>query len=115
MGVRKKALAAVFAALLAVPTIGVASASADWFNWYNGVCGSGCIRDEGINHHTYATENYSTGVGPCVGVSNNYYICDNLLQWTSIYESGYALGRPEGGNIDRVSHYIHLWWCSGAC
>src|SRR4051812_12306854 len=103
----------LIAALLALPTIGVSAAGATWFNWYNGVVGSGGMRAEGINHNTYATQNIQTGIWPCTGVSDNYYYCTGNN--TSIAVFGYALGDPLGGNNDTNSHYDHLWWCNGSC
>lgn len=113
MIVKTRFTTALVAALLALPVMGVSLASATWFNWYNGVVGSGGQRAEGVNHHTYATENDQTGIWPCTGVSDNYYYCSGNSN--SIRYTGYALGDPLGGNNDTNSHYDHLWWCSGSC
>jgi hypothetical protein len=112
VSVTRRLSAALLAVLLCLAVIGTSTASATWFNWYNGVVGPGGMRFEGINHNTYATENDQTGPNPCTGVDPVYLIC---TAGTPVAHFGYALGDPDGGNHDAVSHYDHLWWCNGSC
>ena len=111
---RRKLLAALAAALMAVPVVGTGEASASWFNWFNGVLSAGQRKYEGVAHHTYATEADSTGPSPCTGVTGNYFICNNN-GGHDVLVNGYALGDPNGADHDNNAHYYHLWWCSGSC
>lgn len=105
---------AVVAGCLGLSLFGVTGASATWFNWYNGVVGAKTTRFEGHQHNTYGTENLQTGPYACTGVTFQYYICSGGAS-NSMTIRGYALGEPDGGNDDNVSHYDHLWWCNGSC
>jgi hypothetical protein len=114
MGLRKRFLASLAAALLAVPVVGTSAASATWFNWWNGQLGGGQEKYEGINHHTYATENYQTGPNACTSVAFIYFKCSGSGYSITWYQ--YAVGDPGGANFDGYNtHYDHLWWCSGSC
>jgi hypothetical protein len=107
---------ALVGACVALAVAGAGSASATWFNWYNGVVGPGGYRWEGMQHNTWGTENYQTGPFPCIGVTGGggYWYC-GMANQNSITIRGYALGEPYAANGDSVSHYEHLYWCNGSC
>jgi hypothetical protein len=105
-----RAASCLTAALLAAAAGSVTAASADWFNWYNGVVGAHTMRQEG-NHNIRGLENVQTGPRPCVGIGGYYDICAGA-DTNEIRQLGSWTGYVRGGNGDSVSHYDHLWWCN---
>jgi hypothetical protein len=119
---RKKVLAGIVAALLASAVMGAGSASAAWYNWFNGVLHQQQRVYEGTAHHTYGTSADSTGIFPCTGVTGSYIVCQGNQGYYYITISNYyAEGDPNGANNyyqwapATGDHYYHLWWCSGSC